>query len=73
MIKSKYFKNQIIFNLSQLIQIVKDNPSLRFYFPLEHKYSKEEIIICNNNNGSRGRLSWRFNRVSDNKIIRLTK
>ena len=70
---SKYFKKQIKFTLSELIQIVEDNPSLCFYYPLKHVFANEEIVINNNNNGSRGRCSWNFKRVSDNEIIRLTE
>jgi len=67
----KYFKNQFIFTLSELIQIVEHNTSLGFYYPLEHKYSKDEITIHNWNNGFKGKTSTKFKRVSDNKIIRL--
>ena len=65
----KYFKSQTIFTLSELKQIVASNPSLGFYFPLEHPMSKDEITIHNWNNGSKGRRSKRFDRVSDEKII----
>jgi hypothetical protein len=67
----KYFKNQIIFTLSELKQIVEDNPRLGFYFPLDHKYSKNEITIHNWNNGFKGNTSTKFQRESDKKIIRL--
>ena len=64
-----YFKNQTIFTLNELKQIVSSNPSLGFYFPLDHPLSKNKITIHNWNNGSKGKSSKSFNRVSDEKII----
>ena len=64
----KYFKSQTTFTLNELKHIVASNPSLGFYFPLDHPLSKDEITIHNWNNGSKGKSSKSFNRVSDEKI-----
>ena len=65
----KYFKTKTIFTLLELIEIVKINPQLGFYFPINSEHSKQEIKIHNWNNGHKGRRSKTFKRISDNEII----